>query len=82
MTPEQEERLDEIGTKVTQIHGHLFGINGHSSWVEIVDERVTRLESKSEELSAFKVKLMAVVGAVSFVASGIGAKVAHFFESK
>jgi hypothetical protein len=80
MTPEQEKRLEEISSKVTQIHGHLFGVNGHGSWLEVMDVRVNKLESKSEELSVFKVKMLAVVGAVSFVASGVGSKLAGLFK--
>jgi hypothetical protein len=80
MTPEEAQRLEEISTKVTQIHGHLFGVNGHGSWLEVMDIRVNKLEGKSEELSAFKLKLLAVVGAVSFIASGIGSKIATLFK--
>ena len=80
MTPEQEQRMEEIATKVTQIHGHLFGINGHGSWLENVESRVTRLELHKEEVNSFKAKLIGVVGGISLVGSAVGAKISHLFE--
>ena len=78
MTPEQEQRLEEIGTKVTQIHGQLFGVNGHGSLLE----RVERLELHSQGVNVFKAKLLGVVSGLSVIGSAIGAKIAHLLDPK
>ena len=76
MTPEQENELRDIRTMVTQIHGQMFGVNGHGSLLD----RVDRLETRSEEMTTFKAKLLGVVGGVSLVASAIGSKLAHLLD--
>lgn len=78
MTPEQEKKLDSISEHVSEIRASLFGVQGQGG----LHHRVSALEAKSDEMTAFKAKLLGVVAGVSGIASFAATKIAHLIDSK
>ena len=73
----------DTNQKVNEMHTTIFGAQGqggllreHKEFKESTLEELTLLQKHREEMSAFKQKLVLVVGIVATVASFVGSKIA------